>query len=77
MNAGRRKELEKLLNQLGEIKEGIQSCFDEEEEYRDNMPESFQNSDRYTTADEACDNLSSALDRIADAESSIESAIGG
>jgi hypothetical protein len=39
----------------------------EEEEYRDNMPENLQGSERYETADTACDNLQSAIDSLEEA----------
>ena len=37
---------------------------DEEEEYKDNMPENLQSSERYTRAEEIVDNLSEALDNL-------------
>ena len=46
----------------------------EEEEYRDNMPENLQGSERYEAADAAVDNMSSAVDALDEAISSIESA---
>ena len=42
----------------------VDSIKSEEEEYRDNMPENLQNSERYYAADEACSNLDSALDLL-------------
>ena len=46
-----------------------------QEEYRDNIPENMQESERYEKADEACDNLSSAVDSLEEVISSIEAAI--
>ena len=36
----------------------------EEEEYRDNIPENLQGSERYEKAEEACDTLSEAVDGL-------------
>lgn len=44
----------------------------EEEEYRDNMPENFQNSERYEKADAAVDALESAVSSLEEVASSIE-----
>lgn len=48
---------------------------DEEEEYRDNMPENLQGSDRYAKADETCDELYCAISNLEDVISSIETSI--
>lgn len=71
MNKDRRKELGRAIeiaNRLkGEMEEPIsiiQTAKDEEEEYRDNMPESLQSSDRYQTADAAVDALDSAVSSL-------------
>ncbi len=47
----------------------------EQEEYRDNMPENLQGSERYEKADEACDNLRGALDSLEEAINYIEEAV--
>lgn len=86
MNAARRKtieenktRLEKLWDELDEIKGNIETAKDEEREYYDNMPEGLQAGDKGTTADEhatALETASSALDeaatQIADALSELE-----
>lgn len=73
MNKDRRKEIGRAIeiaNRLrGEIEELvsiIQTAKDEEEEYKDNMPESLQSSDRYYTAEAAVDALESALSPLED-----------
>lgn len=74
MNSPRRKELQRIIDDLTVLKADLEAVMEEEEEYRDNMPENLQGSERYEKADEACDNLSDAIDSIEDAICGIESA---
>ena len=76
MNKDRRKRLQQAINLIDEAQNIIEECRDEEEEYRDNMPENLQDSDKYYMADEAVDNLSSALESLEDVTNLIEEAIG-
>lgn len=75
MNKTRREELNKLVSQLEEIKEGIEVYLDEEESYRDNMPENLVSSERYTRSEEAINSLQEAVDYLGDAINSICSAV--
>lgn len=74
MNNTRRKELRLLADQIEEIKGTLEGLKEEEESYQENMPESFQGSERCERAGEAIDNMESALDALDEALSSIESA---
>ena len=74
MNKMRRKRLDEAIELLNQAKDIIDECESEEEEYKDNMPENMQNSERYENADNACDNLMSASESIDDIISSIEEA---
>lgn len=88
MNIARRKnialviaEITKLSEKMESILENIEIIKEEEEEYRDNIPENLQGSVRYSNADEAVDNLDSAygtlqeaLDNLGDVTSSLEEA---
>ena len=74
MNKARRKALDKVISKIEEAKELLENLQAEEEEYRDNMPENLQGSERYEAADAAVDNMSSAVDALDEAISSIESA---
>ena len=47
----------------------------EEEEYRDNIPENLQNSDRYYRAEENIDNLQTAYSTLDDVIGSLECAM--
>lgn len=75
MNKIRRKSLQGIINQLEELKSSLEDLQAEEEEYRDNMPENLQGSERYEVADAACDNLSDAVSDLEEVISSIEAAI--
>ena len=50
----------------------LQELQEQEEEYRDNMPENLQGSEKYERADEACSNLSDAYDSLQDAIDNLE-----
>ena len=65
MNKIRRKNLQSIIDQLEELKGSLEDLQAEEEEYRDNIPENMQESERYEKAD---DNLEEVI-------SSIEAAI--
>lgn len=75
MNKVRRKNLQSIANQLEYLKTQIEDICSDEEEYRDNIPENMQGSERYEKADTACDNLSDAVDNLEEVIYSIESAI--
>lgn len=74
MNKARRKALDEVISKIEEAKELLENLQAEEEEYRDNMPENLQGSERYEAADAVVDNMSSAVDALDEAISSIESA---
>lgn len=74
MNKIRRKTLNELYDKLAELKELLEEVKCEEEDYRDNMPENLQNSERYEIAENACDNMDSAISSLEEALDYIESA---
>ena len=59
-----RKKLEELVSEVESVKSDVEDIQWEEEEYRDNMPENLQGSERYDKADGACTNLSDAVDSL-------------
>ena len=61
MNKARRKNIQDVVNQLEDLKSTLEDLQGEEEEYRDNIPENLQGSERYEKAEEACDTLSEAV----------------
>ena len=74
MNKTRRKELEELYDTIYEAKDRLEMLHDEEEEYRDNIPENLQGSERYERAEEAVDALDSAMSSLEEALNYIETA---
>jgi len=77
MNKLRRKALDALIERIDDIYSELEALADEERDYRDNMPENLQNSERYEAADNAVSSLEDALDNLDSAKSSIEEAIDG
>lgn len=52
MNKARRKELTEIINLIEEARERLEAVKDEEQEAFDNLPESFQYSERGETMEE-------------------------
>lgn len=75
MNKIRRKNLQAIIDQLEELKGSLEDLQAEEKEYRDNMPENLQGSERYERADAACDGLEEAVTGLEDVICSIEEAM--
>lgn len=61
-----RKKLDELVSEFESVKSDVEDIQFEEEEYRDNMPENMQWGERYDKADNACTNLSDAVDALND-----------
>ncbi len=74
MNRARRKALADIQEQLETLSEELEALMGEEEEYRDNIPDNLQGSERYERADDACNSLDMALDSLHEAVSYIEEA---
>ena len=75
MNKLRRKSLEEIVNKIEVIKMELELLLEDEEEYRDNIPENLQGSARYEKADEACNNMEDALSCLDEAIENIQTAI--
>lgn len=74
MNDARRKALRNIIEKLDDLMSDLECLKEEEEDYKDSMPENLQNPERYEKADEAisnleeaCDSLQSAIDYIDEA----------
>lgn len=74
MNKVRRKELQEIYDIISEVKERLETVHDEEEEYKDNIPENLQGSERYERAEAAVDALDSAVSSLEEALDHIEEA---
>lgn len=75
MNKIRRKNLQTIIDRLEDTKADLEEITYEEEEYRDNIPENLQSSEKYERADEACDNLNDAADMLNEVIDSITTAM--
>lgn len=76
MNKERRKNLQSIIDSLEELKADLETLIEEEEEeYRDNIPENMQSGERYERAEEACNAMQYAVDAFDEVISNIESAI--
>jgi DNA repair exonuclease SbcCD ATPase subunit len=74
MNKQRRNAINEIYERIAELRDMLEQIKDEEDDYRDNMPENLQCSERYQISEDASDNLDSALDTLDDALDYIESA---
>lgn len=75
MNENRRKRLRSIIGNLEAARTGIETIRDEEDEARDNMPENFLESDRYTDSEAASESMDSAIDSIDEAVSKLEEVV--
>lgn len=64
MNNKRRKEIEKISNQITELLGGLQVIQEEEQEAFDNLPEGIQESEKGEVIEENADNIQSVIDEI-------------
>jgi hypothetical protein len=75
MNKERRKAIETCIEKINEAMNALDEIKTEEEDYRDNMPEGFRNSDKGDMADNAISSLEEAMNFLEEAASSAESAM--
>lgn len=61
MNNPRRKKIDKISVQLQALKDQLEELLQEEQEAFDNIPEAFQDTDRYMEAEEKLDYLDTAF----------------
>lgn len=73
MNKIRRKQLEAIEAVIRDAQSRLEDIMQEEEDARDNIPESLMYTERYEKMNEACDFL---YDAISNLEESIENIIG-
>lgn len=74
MNNDRRKQIEQVRNDLDGLKADVESLRDEEQDYYDNMPESFQGGEKGDAASDAIANLEAAYDALDEALNALEEA---
>lgn len=62
------KELQKDKPDIDMVRSILEDVLSEEEDARDNIPESLQESDRYQVCEESCDLLEQAIDDLGNEE---------
>lgn len=75
MNNQRRREIRDIHNRITDAVETLRVVADEEENYRDAMPENLQGSEKYDRADEVVGILETACDDIETALGELEGAM--
>lgn len=76
MNNVRRKRLKQAQDLLNSAAQIVDQVKDDEQDAYDNLPESFQESDKGQRMEEAIDHLTDALNAIEEAGDCIEDAAG-
>lgn len=64
MNKARRNELTEVKNLIYDAYDKLESAKDDEEEYKDNIPENLQGGERYEAAEEAVYLMEECLDQL-------------
>lgn len=72
MNKARRTAIKKVFEQLEELMATVEVIRDEEQDAFDNLPESFQSSERGEIMEENIDALDSAYNSIEEAKDLLE-----
>lgn len=67
MNKARRKAIQDVIAKLETLRDEVESLLNEEQDYYDNMPESFQNGDKGSAASDAISYMESASGYIGNA----------
>ena len=75
MNKIRRAQIQKLIDKIDEVMFDLEDIQYDEESARDSIPENLQGSERYEKAEEACDNLASAMDYLEEVKGYLEESI--
>ena len=78
MNNTRRRKIKNIMDRMEELRQllsdissDLEEVKDEEEEARDNIPESLWETEKYQKADEAVDALENAMSYLEDMDSSV------
>lgn len=75
MNRLRRARLQSVSDTVAEFIGTLHDIRDNEEDYKENMPENLYGSERYEKAEEAIDQISDAIDSLEEATELIEEAM--
>lgn len=77
MNKQRRKDIEDVKDRIFECKVQLEAIRDEEQEYFDNMPESFQQGDKGSAVEGNISCLDDAISQLEQACENMDSAMEG
>jgi len=72
MNKARREAIAKLISAIDALHSQADDILNEEQEYFDNMPESFQAGEKGDAAQEAIENLEAAVQALNEAQEALE-----
>lgn len=75
MNRRRRENIAEALSYLNKASHIVSLAYDCESDALENIPENFENTDRYASIEASADCLSDAVDYIDNAVASLEEAI--
>lgn len=75
MNNPTRKKLQNIIDSLEGLKAELEEISEEEQEKLDNIPESFQGSERYERAENVCGYLEDAISSFEELVDNITNAI--
>lgn len=75
MNKQRRKALAEVLEKIEVARALLEDIAGEEKDYKDNIPENLQTSDRYQQAENACTNMVEAGEALEDVICKLEEAM--
>lgn len=75
MNKIRRKAINDILEAIGPLRVALEELRDEEQEYYNNMPESFQNGDKGDVTERAISSLDDSINALETAASELSEAI--
>lgn len=67
MNKERRRDIDSAIELIEAAKAILENCRDGEQDYFDNMPESFQDSDKGLAAEQSLDALDTMIDSLDEA----------
>ena len=74
MNKKQREQIEKWIDSINEIKEGVEYMQEEEQDKLDNMPENLQESERGEKMYEGIENLEAAASSLEEAIDNLNNA---
>lgn len=77
MNKQRRATVDKIISELQGLSAQLGEIASEEQDYYDNMPESFQSGEKGEAAQATAEALQAAVDAIDEQISELENAIAG